>query len=131
MDSLDYSTMRVLVIDDEPDTIEVVSMVLMAAGAQVYDAADGQEGYEVFLREKPDLVLSDLSMPGVDGWQLLQHIRATEGGDHIPVIALTAHAMAGDKERVLAAGFNGYLSKPLKMVNFLSDLQQWLTEAAH
>lgn len=126
MDKSKLGGWRVLVIDDEPDSIDVVTMVLSASGATVFTAANGQEALEIFKQRQPTLVLTDLSMPEMDGWQLLQEIRKVQNGHTTPVIALTAHAMIGDKERVLAGGFDGYLSKPLKMFTLLEDLQSCL-----
>ncbi len=126
MDKSQLASWQVLVVDDEPDSLDVVMMVLSASGATVFAAANGQEGLELFRRMQPSVVLTDLSMPEMDGWQLLQEIRATDHGRSTPVIALTAHAMTGDKERVLAAGFDGYLPKPLKMFTLLDDLERWL-----
>lgn len=126
MNPADLSTWRVLVVDDEPDSTEIVRLVLLAANATVFTANDGIEAFDVFKRESPSIVLTDLSMPERDGWQLLKDIRSSENGSHTPVVALTAHAMAGDKNRVLEAGFDGYLSKPLRMVTLLNDLQACL-----
>ena len=122
----DPSTWRVLVVDDEPDSIEILRIVLLAVEATVYTASNGLEALDIFQQEAPSIVLTDLSMPERDGWQLLKDIRRSENGDHTPVIALTAHAMAGDKQRVIEAGFDGYLSKPLRMVTLLQDLQACL-----
>ncbi len=117
---------RVLVVDDEEDSIEVVAMVLHASGATVFGATDGKVGLSLFEQEHPTLILTDLSMPEMDGWELLKAIRASEDGQRVPVIALTAHAMVGDKERVMEAGFDGYLGKPLKMFTFLEELTKCL-----
>jgi len=117
---------RVLVVDDEPDSIDVVTMVLSASGATVFTAANGQEGLVIFKQRQPTLILTDLSMPEMDGWELIKEIRQSKNGHTTPVIALTAHAMSGDKERVLAGGFDGYLSKPLKMFTLLDDLKSCL-----
>lgn len=122
----DVADWRVLVIDDEADSVEVVGLVLTAAGATVWEAANGQEGLAVFKQERPTLVLTDLSMPDMDGWELLKAIRDNEDGRRVPVIALTAHAMTGDRERVLEAGFDGYLSKPLKMFTLVEALLECL-----
>jgi CheY-like chemotaxis protein len=122
----DVADWRVLVIDDEADSVEVVSLVLTAAGATVWETANGREGLAVFKQEHPSLVLTDLSMPDMDGWELLKEIRNNEDGRHVPIIALTAHAMTGDRERVLEAGFDGYLSKPLKMFTLVESLLKCL-----
>ena len=129
MDPLQVAHLRVLIVDDEPDSIEVVRMVLSAAGATVYEAAEGREGLEIYRREQPNVILTDLSMPDLDGWQLLETIRASDNGQAVPVIALTAHAMVGDKERVMVAGFTAYMSKPLKMFTFMEDLRRCLANA--
>jgi len=126
MENSKLDNWRVLVIDDEPDSIDVVTMVLSASGATVFTAANGQEGLEIFKQHQPTLILTDLSMPEMDGWELIREIRQSKNGHTTPVIALTAHAMSGDKERVLAGGFDGYLSKPLKMFTLLDDLKSCL-----
>jgi CheY-like chemotaxis protein len=129
MNKFDVSTWRVLLVDDEPDSNEIVKMVLSARGATVFEAADGQEGLEIFRHRRPNLVLTDISMPEVDGWELLQQIRVSgDGLERTPVIALTAHAMVGDRERVLEAGFDGYMSKPLSMLTLVDDLVECLSQ---
>lgn len=122
---------RILVVDDEPDSIEVVKLVLSAAGAIVTEAADGRSGLEKFLFSQPGLVLTDLSMPEMDGWELLAAIRKHENGRKTPVIALTAHAMDGDKERVMGAGFDGYMDKPLTLFTLLKDLSAFVARFEH
>lgn len=117
------STWRVLVVDDEVDSVEVVDMVLSSVGAVVYQASNGKEGLAAFNKEHPDIVLTDISMPEVDGLAMLKEIRGIEnGGGRTPIIALTAHAMVGDKDRILAAGFDGYLAKPLHMTTLVDDV---------
>ncbi len=120
---------RILVIDDEPDSIDILKMVLSSVGAIVLTAANGEEGLTIFRREDVKLVLTDLSMPEMDGWQLLDLIREGENGKRTPIIALTAHAMTGDRERVMMVGFDGYLSKPLKIFTLLADLEECLNQA--
>src|SRR5690348_6273706 len=89
----------VVVVDDEMDSIEVVTEVLEFYGATVYNASNGVHALEVLQTVTPDLILSDLSMPQMDGWALLSNIRKIERLAGIPVIALTAHAMTGDEQR--------------------------------
>ena len=127
MSQSNTASWRVLVVDDEPDSIDIVEMVLTASEATVYRASNGLEGLSVFKEKSPTIVLTDLSMPERDGWQFLKDIRKAEKGTHIPVIALTAHAMAGDRERVLKEGFDGYLSKPLRMMTLIKDIQAVLS----
>jgi CheY-like chemotaxis protein len=104
-------------------------MILSAAQATVYQAGDGQEAMEIFFRVNPTLVLTDISMPEMDGWEMLKQIKTSENGSKIPVIALTAHAMQSDKERVIEAGFTGYMSKPFTAFTFLNDLVKCLNSA--
>jgi len=125
---MDVSKWRVLIVDDEPDSIEVVRLVLTSAGATVYEAHNGQAALEILYRERPTLVLADLSMPVMDGWEMLKAIQTSEDSYHPPVIALTANAMVSDRERVLAAGFDGYLSKPLRMYTLLEDVTRCLED---
>jgi CheY-like chemotaxis protein len=116
------SQLSVLVVDDEPDSLDGVTGVLEFYGASVYNASNGKEAAELLETLKPDLILSDLSMPLMDGWALIAHIRQTPRLANIPVIALTAHAMTGDRQRGMNAGFTSYLTKPISALTLLSDL---------
>jgi CheY-like chemotaxis protein len=121
---------EVLVVDDEPDGLEVATRLLKIAGATVTPANNGQEALEK-VRSHPSqfkFVLSDLSMPDMDGWELLYQLKQETNTKDIPVIALTAHAMAGDRERGIAAGFHNYITKPLNPTNFIQQLINLLVE---
>src|SRR5690242_10110102 len=122
MDIIALSTWNVLAVDDEPDSLEVLSEVLMMHDATVKTASSGQEALALLQTFQPTLVISDLSMPGMDGYQLLHKLKHMEGREATPVIALTAHAMSGDKERIMAAGFSGYVSKPLRIATLVTDI---------
>lgn len=113
---------KVVVVDDEPDSLEVAQRILSFYQAQVYTANNGQEGLKLIQNVKPNFVISDLSMPKMDGWGMLYEMQRDRALAEIPVIALTAHAMMGDRERALAAGFHNYLTKPLTPTNFIKDL---------
>ncbi|MBN1121072.1 MAG: response regulator [Anaerolineae bacterium] len=121
-----FENKRILVVDDERDSIDIVKIVLSSVGAVVYQAEDGRAALDICLQERPEVVLADISMPVMDGWELLNAIRGADGGEKVTVIALTAHAMSGDKKRIIDAGFDGYMSKPLTMFTFLEDLSQLL-----
>jgi CheY-like chemotaxis protein len=112
----------ILVVDDEPDNVDVVAESLTFFGMTVRTASNGVEGLEILRDFKPDLILLDLSMPTMDGWQMRLHVKVNPETSHIPIIALSAHAMAGDKERVLDAGFDGYLPKPVKIATLTADI---------
>jgi CheY-like chemotaxis protein len=116
------SEWTVLVVDDEMDSIEVVTEVLEFYGATVYNASNGVQALEVLETVTPHVILSDLSMPQMDGWALLSNLRKNDRLATIPVIALTAHAMAGDAHRGLAAGFTAYLTKPVSVISLIQDM---------
>ena len=118
----------IVVIDDEEDSLEVAQIILDEYGANVHIARDGEEGLAVIQEVRPMLVISDLSMPIMDGWGLIHALKHDHGLQDIPVIALTAHAMIGDRERALAAGFHNYLTKPLTADTFIQDLVKLLVD---
>ena len=117
----------IVVIDDEEDSLEVAEVILLEYGANVHTASNGQEGLEVVEAVRPRFVISDLSMPNVDGWGFIAAMQKERELAQIPVIALTAHAMTGDRERAIAAGFHNYLTKPLTVETFMGDLVNLLT----
>ena len=117
----------VLIVDDEPDNLTVPKEVLSFYGAQVHTAEDGVEALQLLETITPTFILLDLSMPKMDGWETIKHIRADPRTSHIPVIALTAHAMSGDKERVEAAGFSGYIAKPFWFPTFWAEIERCLS----
>ena len=103
---------KIAVVEDNPDNRVLVQAIL----EDLYEIVEYKHGHDALIglqRERPDLVLLDISLPGMDGTEVLQHIRAEPTLCMLPIIALTAHAMAGDRERFLAAGFDAYITKPL------------------
>ena len=113
---------RVVVVDDEEDSQIVAAMMLEMAGAEVLTANNGREGLSVIRNNRPHLVISDLSMPELDGWGMMRELNMDRATMDIPVVALTAHAMVGDRERAIQAGFTNYISKPLDPEKFLNQL---------
>lgn len=118
---------RVLVVEDSPDIQVLVRMLLDAAGHQVFIAADGREGVDIARKERPDLILMDLSLPVLSGWEATREIKADLSTARIPVLAVTAHAMEGDRERALAAGCDGFVSKPIDEASFGDTIAAYLT----
>jgi len=116
----------VLIVDDELDNLIVAQELLSFYGARVLTAENGKEGLSVIENMLPTFILLDLSMPEMDGWEMLKHIRATPYWADLPVIALTAHAMVNDMERALAAGFDGYISKPFWLDTFWLEIERCL-----
>src|SRR5260221_12288833 len=110
---------RILVIEDNAENLELMTYLLTAFHHMVFTARDGEEGLEVARRELPDLILCDLQMPILDGYGVARALRQDARLARHPLVAITAFAMRGDRDRVLAAGFNGYISKPITPEEFV------------
>ena len=106
---------RVLVVEDNPTNLKLVRDVLTHYGFEVVAATTGEEGVRLAAQVAPDLVLMDLQLPGIDGTEALRRLRETESTRSVPVVAVTAFAMDNDRERALAAGFDGYVEKPISV----------------
>lgn len=112
----------ILVVEDEPDSLEIVVILLEMHQANIITANNGREGLDAARKHRPVFIISDLSMPEMTGWEMLYELKMDRATMEIPVIALTAHAMDGDRSRAMAAGFHNYLIKPLKPESFIEDL---------
>ncbi len=115
---------RILIVEDNPDNRTLLTDILTALEYTVIEATDGEQGVAKATEERPDLILMDLSLPQMDGWTATRHIKANAALAYIPVIALTAHAMIGDREKALEAGCDDYISKPI-------DLRELQTKLSH
>jgi CheY-like chemotaxis protein len=111
-------TVTILIVEDNALNLELASDLLGAEGYAVRQARSGEEGLRLARAEPPSLILMDLRMPGMDGYATLVELKADPRTARIPIVALTAQAMNGDKEAVLAAGFDGYISKPIDTRTF-------------
>jgi len=120
---------RILYVEDNDDNVYVVQQRLGRAGHTVLVARDGAEGIAMAAAEKPDLVLMDLSMPGLDGWEATRRLKAAPETRAIPVIALSSHAMAGDREKALAAGCDDYDTKPVDIARLRGKIDALLARA--
>lgn len=118
---------KILIVEDVEFNRDLV-VQLLEDDYMIITAADGQAGVELAERERPDLILMDLSLPGVDGWEATRRIKANEALRNIPIIALTAHAMRGDAEKARACGCNDYLSKPIDEDLLFEKLRQFLVD---
>lgn len=114
--------MKILYVEDNEDNIYVLENRLKRQGHAVLIARDGASGVQVAMTEKPDVILMDLSLPVLDGWEATRQLKATSQTRHIPVIALTANAMAGDREKALAAGCDDFDTKPIVMSRLLDKI---------
>ena len=117
---------RILLVEDNEMNRDMLSRRLERKGFQVVLAVDGKEGVEMAAAHAPDLVLMDMSLPVLDGWEATRRLKAEPATRHIPVIALTAHAMSGDRERALAAGCDDYDTKPIELPRLLGKIEALL-----
>jgi len=117
---------RILVIEDNMDNMTLIADVLLSLNYKVIQATDGEQGVQKAISERPDLILMDLSLPRLDGWKATRQIKANSELRQIPIIALTAHAMIGDRERALEAGCDDYLPKPINLRDLASKLEKHL-----
>lgn len=122
----DPSNWRVLIVDDDPDNIGVLELVLGFHNAATRIAASGKECLRLLREETPTLLLVDIQMPGMTGYELLEQIRAHDAWRDLPVVAVTAHAMRGDADRIMRAGFDGYISKPVDVASLVDNLHSIL-----
>jgi two-component system cell cycle response regulator len=117
---------RVLVVEDKAENLDLMTYLLTAFGHDVLVAHDGEEGVAVVVAEHPDLVVMDLQMPIMDGYEAAAILKADAMTASIPLVAVTAYAMVGDRAHVIAAGFDGYLTKPIDPPTFVRELEQFL-----
>lgn len=117
---------RILVVEDNRDNMTLIVDVLASLDYEVLQATDGKQGVEIAQSQVPDLILMDLSLPLMDGWTATRTIKAEAELAHIPIIALTAHAMVGDRERALEAGCDDYISKPINLQELASKLAEFV-----
>jgi two-component system cell cycle response regulator DivK len=115
---------KILVVEDNPRNMKLVRDVLQATGYRTLEATTGERAVELAAAHGPDLVLMDIRLPDIDGVETLGRLRADESTAAIPVVALTAQAMEGDRERFLAAGFDGYISKPVDIAGLVATVKQ-------
>ena len=119
---------KILIVEDNEMNLDMLSRRLERRGYEVVIAMDGATGVSMAKSDKPDLILMDMSLPVMDGWEATRQIKADDEVKEIPVIALTAHAIAGDREKALAAGCDEYESKPVKFPRLLAKIQEFLGE---
>jgi CheY-like chemotaxis protein len=121
---------KVLLVEDNEESRDALSRHLRRKGYEILLAVDGREGVELARAEAPDLILMDMSLPGLDGWEATRQLKAAPQTRSIPVIALTAHAMAGDREKALEAGCDDYDTKPVDFARLLAKIEALLRDKA-
>jgi two-component system, cell cycle response regulator DivK len=117
---------KILYVEDNPQNMRLVRKILTNAGYHVIEANEGEQGLRMVVEQKPDLILLDINLPDIDGLEVTKRLKSDRELRYIPVIALTANAMHGDRERCIAAGCNGYLPKPITKSELLSTVAQYL-----
>jgi two-component system cell cycle response regulator DivK len=116
---------QILIVEDNEKNMKLFRDVLIASGHRTLEATTGGQAVELATAHAPDLVLMDIQLPDIGGVEALGRLRANERTASLPVVALTAQAMDGDRERFLAAGFNGYLSKPVNVIDLIATVKQY------
>ena len=117
------SIARILIIEDNPANMQLMVYLLRAFGHDTMEAAEGEAGLKTAQQALPDLILCDLQMPGIDGYEVARRLRLEPKLRATSLVAVTAYAMAGDREKVLAAGFNGYIAKPINSEQFVQQVE--------
>lgn len=120
---------KILVADDNAVSRELIREVLEGADHEVIEASDGREALEKLREHQPDLAVLDIQMPVLDGIAVIQELRADPGFARLPVVALTAYAMQGDREKALALGFNAYITKPINIPQFRAQVAELLARS--
>lgn len=118
-----------LIIEDNEDNLVLISALLQRGGYRTVGAITGQAGIDAVLKERPDLIILDIQLPDMNGMEVLRMIRASAVAGSIPIIAMTSCAMAGDRERLLAAGCTGYIEKPIDPARVLDQIHAILEQA--
>lgn len=117
---------RILVIEDNQQNMYLTTFMLERSGYEVIQAWDGQQGIAAAIRSVPDLILLDIQLPEMDGYAVAKALKKDPNLAGVPIVAVTSYAMAGDRERILASGCNGYIEKPINPETFLAQIAQFL-----
>ena len=117
---------RILVIEDQEDNRQIVRDLMAASGYELIEATTGEEGLEAAARERPDLILMDIQLPGIDGYEVTRRIKADPKLRQIPIIAVTSYALSGDDKKAFAAGCDGYVTKPYSPRLLLAKIREYL-----
>jgi len=117
---------KILLVEDNAVNRRLAGFLLRSQGYQVREAASGQEAFEMLKADRPDLIVMDIQLPGKDGLEITKELKGQPATADIPVIAVTSYAMKGDREKALAAGCSGYVTKPIDKTIFLAEISQHL-----
>lgn len=117
---------RILVVEDQEDNRKIVRDLVTTSGYELVEATTGEEGLELAESERPDLILMDIQLPGLDGYEVTRRIKANPGLRHIPIIVVTSYALSGDDKKAFAAGCDGYVTKPFSPRLLLAKIREYL-----
>ena len=117
---------RILIIEDNETNMYLIGFILRKNKYKVIEARTGEKGVELALKERPDLIIMDIQLPGIDGLEATRRIRKSEIDGDIPIVALTSYAMTGDSERIHAAGCTGYIEKPINPDTIIGEIEKYI-----
>jgi len=117
---------RILVVEDQDDNRRILRDLLTASGYELIEAVDGEQGLTSAERERPDLILMDIQLPGIDGYEVTRRIKANEALRNIPIIAVTSYALSGDDQKAFEAGCDAYVTKPFSPRQLLAKIREYL-----
>ena len=117
---------KILIIEDNPNNLYLIRFILNKHGFEITEATTGEEGIVKAVSEKPDVILMDIQLPGIDGFEATRRIREIKNLSEIPIIALTSYAMTGDREKALSLGCTGYIEKPIDPDKIISQITEFL-----
>ena len=126
-----YTTKKVLVVEDNPNNMKLLLKLLGGNGYETIKAETGEVGVRLAIEEMPDLILMDIKLPGIHGVEAAKGIRASVGGSKAVVIAITSYAMAGDRERFLSHGFDGYIETPIDPYTIVKEIEEYAGKTDH
>ncbi len=119
-------SINILVIEDNEQNMYLTTFLLEKNGFSVIQARDGQQGIALARQQQPDIILLDIQLPGMDGYQVARTLKGEDGVKQIAIVAVTSYAMAGDREAILAAGCDGYIEKPINPETFVAEISGYL-----
>jgi len=122
---------KVIVVEDNKDNLELITLVLQRNGYEVAAAMTGEEGVELALQERPLFIVMDIDLPGIDGFEATRRIRQSGINGEVPIIAITSHAMRGDRQKVLESGCTGYFEKPINPLTIMNDIHALIGDRRH
>jgi two-component system cell cycle response regulator DivK len=117
---------RILIVEDNPLNMKLFTAMIAAQGYEVLQATDGHRGLDIAQKQRPDLIIMDVQLPGISGLEVTENLKGSDATRHIPIIATTAFALRGDEEKIRASGCDGYMAKPIAITEFLDLIESFM-----